>query len=103
MKKARNWLTEHEIDHEFHDHRKDGLDGKQLIAWEKEIGWETLLNRRGQIWRKLPEDIRESINREVALDLMQENPGIIKRPLLDVGKQRIIGFKAEQYKALFSN
>jgi len=102
MKKAMRWLDEHGIEYQFHDHRKDGLDHKKLAGWEKEIGWETLLNRRGQIWRKLPQAVRDSIDREVALKLMQDNPGIIKRPLLDLGTRRVVGFKPEDYQQLFS-
>jgi arsenate reductase len=101
MKKAMRWLDAHGVDCRFHDYRKDGLDSGQLKAWEKEIGWETLLNRRGMLWRKLPELSRDSINRENALRIMQDNPAIIKRPVLDLGDRRVVGFKAEDYNQLF--
>jgi len=101
MKKAMRWLDEHGIEYRFHDYRKDGLDVKQLEAWEKELGWEQLLNRRGQLWRKLPQPVRDSMDRAMALQCMQDNPGIIKRPLLDLGGQRVLGFKPESYAALF--
>jgi len=101
MKKAMRWLDEHGVDYRFHDYRKEGLDSKLLKAWEREIGWETLLNRRGMLWRKLPEMSRESMNRVNALQLMQDNPAIIKRPLLDLGDRRVVGFKPEHYGQLF--
>ena len=101
MKKAMRWLEENGVEYRFHDYRKDGLDGKQLKAWEKELGWETLLNRRGQLWRKLPEATRDSIDRASALRVMEENPGIIKRPLLDLGEQRVVGFSPDTYAELF--
>ncbi len=101
MKKALRWLDDHDIAYRFHDYRKDGLDSNQLQAWEKELGWETLLNRRGMLWRKLPADVRDSMDRKSALHSMQDNPGIIKRPLLDLGKRRVVGFKAEDYAQLF--
>jgi len=101
MKKAMRWLDEHGVDYRFHDYRKEGLDSSQLKAWEQEIGWETLLNRRGMLWRKLPQMSRDSINRENALQIMQDNPAIIKRPLLDLGNRRVVGFKAEDYGQLF--
>ena len=101
IRKARNWLRDHQVEYHFHDYRKEGLDLKQLRAWEKELGWEVLLNRRGQLWRKLPEDVRDSIDRASALQCMQDNPGIIKRPLLDLGDRRVVGFKAEEYATLF--
>ena len=101
MKKAMRWLDEHGVDYRFHDYRKEGLDANLLEAWEKEIGWETLLNRRGMLWRKLPERSRENIDRQSALQIMEENPGIIKRPLLDLGDRRVVGFKPETYEQLF--
>ncbi len=101
MKKAMRWLDEHGVEYRFHDYRKDGLDEKQLEAWEKELGWERLLNRRGMLWRKLPQEVRDSIDRDSAMRLMRENPGIIKRPLLDLGERRVTGFKPEDYAELF--
>jgi arsenate reductase len=101
MKKAMGWLDEHGVDYRFHDYRKEGLDGGLLEAWEDEIGWETLLNRRGMLWRKLPEKVRAEINRESALQIMTDNPAIIKRPLLDLGDRRVVGFKPQTYEQLF--
>jgi len=101
MKKAMRWLDEHGIDYRFHDYRKDGLGEKQLKAWEKELGWETLLNRRGMLWRKLPQATRDTIDRASALQCMLDNPGIIKRPLLDLGKRCVVGFNADEYTNLF--
>ena len=101
MKKAMRWLDEHGVGYRFHDYRKDGLDEKQLKAWEKELGWEVLLNRRGMLWRKLPQATRDNIDRASALQCMLENPGIIKRPVLDLGKRRVVGFDADAYAGLF--
>jgi len=101
MKKAMRWLDDHGVAYRFHDYRKDGLDSKQLRQWEKELGWETLLNRRGQLWRKLPDSVRDGIDRKTAIQVMEENAGIIKRPLLDLGDKRVVGFSAEEYERLF--
>jgi arsenate reductase len=102
MKKAMAWLDEHGVAYRFHDYRKDGLEAKQLDAWLKELGWETLLNRRGQLWRKLSDDVRDNSDAASARELMLDNPGIIKRPVLDVGKHRHVGFDPETYATLFS-
>jgi Spx/MgsR family transcriptional regulator len=101
MKKAMRWLDEHGVDYRFHDYRKEGLDVRMLERWEKELGWEALLNRRGQLWRKLPRAERDGIDRASALRLMAENPGIIRRPLLDLGDRRLLGFSAETYQQIF--
>ncbi len=101
MKKAMRWLDEHGIEYRFHDYRRDGLDNGQLEAWEKELGWEVLLNRRGMLWRKLPQVARDNIDRRSALQCMRDNPGIIKRPLLDLGDRRVVGFRPDEYTDLF--
>ena len=60
IKKARKWMDTNNIEYQFHDYRKDGLESNQLKQWTKELGWETLLNRRGTTWRKLPETEKEA-------------------------------------------
>ena len=101
VKKARAWLDGHGVAYRFHDFRADGLDEKQLRAWVRELGWETLLNRRGTTWRKLPEQVRDGIDETGAIKVMLAEPAIIKRPVLDLGKERRVGFKPEDYEALF--
>ena len=101
MKKARKWLEAHNVDYEFHDYKKSGIDAERLQAWEAELGWETLLNRRGMMWRRVPDEVKAAINREGALDLMLETPSIIKRPVLDTGSALHVGFKPEIYTEIF--
>ncbi|MDH5301550.1 MAG: ArsC family reductase [Gammaproteobacteria bacterium] len=102
MKKAMQWLTDHGVEFQFHDVRKDGLTDNTLLAWEKELGWEMLLNTRGMLWRKVDQATRDNIHRDSAIALMRDNPGIIKRPVLDLGNKRIVGFSADGYATLFS-
>lgn len=102
MKKARAWLAEHGVDYEFHDYKKLGVDEKMLRAWVKELGWQPLLNTRGMMWRKVPQDVKDNIDEASAIALMLETPSIIKRPVLDTGKQRHVGFKPEQYAQILA-
>ena len=101
IKKARAWLSNNEIEYTFHDYRKQGLARDQLEAWADELGWESLLNRRGTTWRQLPESIRASVDRDQAISLMLEQPAMIKRPLLDLGQSRKLGFKDSDYQSYF--
>jgi len=100
MKKARQWLQAHELDYQFHDYRKDGVDSTKLQQWIKQVGWELLLNRRGTTWRKLDEKTRDNINEKSAIKVMLENPAIIKRPVLVKGKKILVGFNEAEYKNL---
>ena len=101
VRKARNWLTSHNVDYQFHDFRKDGLTARQLKHWATVVGWETLLNRRGQTWRKLQDKKKADINEASALQLMQAEPTLIKRPVLEVNSQVHVGFKVADYQDLF--
>ncbi|MCB1801633.1 MAG: ArsC family reductase [Gammaproteobacteria bacterium] len=101
MKKARAWLQEHAIDYDFHDYKKAGIDETTLRGWVAELGWQPLLNTRGMMWRKVPQTVRDAIDEESAIGLMLETPSIIKRPVLVHGGQHFVGFKPEQYAAIF--
>ncbi len=97
VKKARKWLDEHGVDYEFHDFKKDGLSSEKLSQWEQAVGWETLLNKRGTTWRKLPDEVRDTISAQSAHDIMLENPSIIKRPVVDRDGEISVGFNADEW------
>ena len=101
IRKARRWLDDNDVDYRFHDLRSDGLDNKTLLAWERQLGWEQLLNRRGTTWRKLPETTRDGIDRTHALEIMLEHPAIIKRPVLAIGKEFHVGFSPDTWHDIF--
>ena len=97
MKKARAWLDGHGVAYDFHDYKADGIAKEKLKAWSDEVGWETLLNRAGTTFRKLPEADKECLNERKALALMLAQPSMIKRPVLDLGSKLLVGFKPEIY------
>jgi arsenate reductase len=97
MKKARAWLDSHGVAYDFHDYKTAGVARDKLKQWSDEAGWETLLNRAGTTFRQLPDADKEGLNEKKALALMLNQPSMIKRPVLDLGKKRIVGFKPEIY------
>lgn len=99
VKKARVWLEQQGVGYAFHDYKKAGIDRASLERWTDEHGWETVLNRAGTTFRKLPEADRTGLDRDKAIDLMLAQPSMIKRPVLDLGDRRIVGFKPEVYSA----
>jgi arsenate reductase len=102
VRKARRWLADHQVDYHFHDLRNDGLDDDLLDTWIEDLGWENLINRRGTTWRQLPLESREPLDAARARKLMQAHPAIIKRPLLELGPARYLGFSDTHYTSLFS-
>jgi Spx/MgsR family transcriptional regulator len=97
MKKARAWLDGHGVAYDFHDYKAAGIGKEKLKAWSDQVGWETLLNRAGTTFRKLPESDKEGLNERKALALMLAQPSMIKRPVLDLGNKLLVGFKPEHY------
>jgi arsenate reductase len=97
--KARKWLEDRGLAYGFHDYKAVGIDRARLEAWVEELGWEPLLNRAGTTFRKLDEGDKQNIDREKAIGLMLANPSMIKRPVLDLGERRLVGFKPDLYEA----
>ena len=97
MKKARAWLDEHGVTYDFHDYKTAGIAKERLKGWSDELGWEILLNRAGTTFRKLPDSDKQGLNEKKALALMLAQPSMIKRPVLDLGGKRVVGFKPEIY------
>jgi arsenate reductase (glutaredoxin) len=100
MKKARGWLASHGVQYAFHDYKSAGIDPAVLTRWCGKVGWETLLNRAGTTFRKLPEEQRQDLNERKAMSLMLAQPSMIKRPVLEHGKRLLVGFKPELYEQL---
>lgn len=98
VKKARAWLDSRKIEYVFHDYKIAGIDADRLRHWCKELGWELLLNRAGTTFRKLPDADQQGLDAGKAMSLMLAQPSMIKRPVLDLGKQRLVGFKPELYE-----
>jgi Spx/MgsR family transcriptional regulator len=101
VRKARRWLDDHGVAYRFHDFRKDGVDEARLRAWVGELGWETLLNRTGTTWRSAPGVLKAGIDAESAIAFMLQAPPAIKRPVLDTGRERVVGFSDARYESLF--
>lgn len=100
VKKARAWLTEHGVEHHFHDFKKKGVPEPELDRWIAAMGWETVINRKGTTWRQLDESVRAGVTdaasaRAVAL----ANPSVIKRPVVHWGDGITVGFDAAAWPA----
>jgi len=103
VKKARDWLAGHDINVEFHDFKKYGVDAAIAQNWLKQTGWVKLVNRSGLTWRGLPDERKQQVcDDATALALMQEKPSVIKRPLLEKnGKLLHVGFDEAVYSRIF--
>lgn len=97
MKKARAWLDEHGVEYRFHDYKTAGIDRPRLQRWCDELGWEAVLNRSGTTFRKLPESARHGLDEAAAIELMLAQPSMIRRPMLEMPRNLLAGFKPQLY------
>jgi arsenate reductase (glutaredoxin) len=97
VKKARVWLEGRGLAYAFHDYKKLGVREDQLAGWCAALGWERLLNRAGTTFKALPDADKRDLDAAKAIRLMQAQPSMIKRPLLEHPGGVLIGFKAEDW------
>ena len=99
VKKALTWLDGHGVAYEFHDYKKKGISAEALQRWSRQVGWESLLNRKGLTWKQLPEAERAKVKTERdAIQLMMDKTSSIKRPIIEVeGKVLVLGFDEAAY------
>jgi len=100
VKSALAWLKKKNVEFDFHDYKTKGITEPKLKAWSKQVGWESLVNKRGTTWRRLDEAVQKKITTEkAAIALMMEKTSVIKRPLIEKdGKVLLLGFEEWEYK-----
>ncbi len=100
VKSAVEWLNQHEIVFDFHDYKKAGITAAKLSEWCKQVGWESLVNKRGTTWRQLDEAEQAKVTKEkAAIALMLEKTSVIKRPLIEENdKVILLGFEEHEYE-----
>lgn len=92
IRKTRKWLDQHGCDYQFHDYKKLGCSADLAATLVRELGTEQVINKRGTTWRKLAESEREPLDDRKAIALMQQYPSLIKRPILRVDDEWLVGY-----------
>ena len=101
VKKARAWLAERGADYRFHDFKKQGVPIERLDGWIAQLGWERLVNRQGTTWRKLAPAVQADVkDAGSARALMQLQPSVIKRPVVEWDGKTTVGFDAAAWALL---
>jgi arsenate reductase len=103
VKKALDWLNENNIEFEFHDYKAKGISESKLKEWSKQVGWESLVNKKGTTWRQLEDSVKDNVtNQTQAIALMKDKTSVIKRPLIEQdGKVLALGFDEQTYSKAF--
>ena len=101
VKKARVWMQDHQVDHDFHDFKKQGVPEAALDLWLDQVGWETLVNRKGTTWRQLDAASQAAVtDRASARRQLLATPSLIKRPVVSRGQQVVVGVNPQAWQAV---
>lgn len=100
--KTEDWLKAKKVAYSFTDVKEDGVSADQIKGWIKALGsWDKLVNRAGYTWRGLPEDVREGLSDAKAVKVIQANPSLIRRPLIEHGGGAVtVGFSDKVKSAI---
>ncbi len=102
VRKARRWLDNANVSYEFHDVREIPVPSSTLELWLQQVGETTLLNTRSTTWRNLPEAEKGERTLPRTIQLLQQHPTLIKRPVLVHSNGIEVGFKDTRYAELFA-
>lgn len=93
MKKAFDKLDALELTYQFFDYKKQQIDEQILTNWIEKFGVDVILNKKGTTWRKLSDEQKQQANNNLneAINLMINNPSMIKRPIIVVDETILIG------------
>lgn len=102
VKKALDWLDAHHVSYEFQDFKKWGVAEDRLIAWSDALGWESLVNKKGTTWKQLDPEVQQSVvDAQSAFPVLMEKTSMIKRPVLELENQVLLGFDEAKYAETF--
>ena len=103
VKKARKWMEQQQLAYQFHDFRTDGISQEWLANIETKVGWDLLLNKRSTTFRQLDESVKNTLCKQSALELMYQNPTLIKRPVTESEAVTLVGFKPDVFAEAFNS
>lgn len=101
IKKAKKYLTDNNIEFTFHDYRKEGVNEQMVAEFADKLDWEQLVNKRGTTYRALSDEQKQNLTKLNAIQLLVQQPAMIKRPVLVNGTDFYLGFKVAQYDEIF--
>ena len=99
-RKARAWLLNHEVPFVEHNIMTSPLSAQELqhILSLTENGTDDIISTRSKIFQKLDLDV-ESLSISELIKLSEENPSLLRRPIILDAKRMQIGFNEDEIRA----
>lgn len=98
-RKAKAWLQENEIPYKERNIFSEMLTIDELkeILRLTENGTEEIISKRSKVFREFDGDINQLPMKRL-FSLIQNNPGLLKRPIIVDGKRMQVGFNEEEIR-----
>ena len=102
-RKARAWLTKHEVPFQEHNIITSPLSREELMSILSftENGTEDIISTRSKVFQKLDIDVDKMSISEL-IQLIADNPSLLRRPILLDKKRMQIGFNEDEIRAFLS-
>ncbi|HEO0172946.1 TPA: Spx/MgsR family RNA polymerase-binding regulatory protein [Streptococcus agalactiae] len=99
-RKARAWLSKHEVAFEEHNIITSPLNKEELlqILSFTENGTEDIISTRSKVFQKIAIDVDE-LSTSSLMELISENPSLLRRPIILDKKRMQIGFNEDEIRA----
>ncbi|HFH8035969.1 TPA: Spx/MgsR family RNA polymerase-binding regulatory protein [Streptococcus agalactiae] len=99
-RKARAWLSKHEVAFEEHNIITSPLNKEELlqILSFTENGTEDIISTRSKVFQKLAID-EDELSTSSLMELISENPSLLRRPIILDKKRMQIGFNEDEIRA----
>ena len=99
-KKAKAWLNAHQLPYKEQNLGKEPLTREEILAilTKTENGIESIVSSKNRYAKALDCDI-EDLSLSEVIDLIQENPRILKSPILIDDKRLQVGYKEDDIRA----
>ena len=101
VKKARKWLDENGVSYEWRNLKELPPQRAELERWIQKFGFRPMRNTSGGSYRALGPEKKEWGDNEW-LVAFSKDAMLLKRPIVLIDEEpALVGFKVEQYEAVF--
>ncbi|ERJ13008.1 arsenate reductase family protein [Haloplasma contractile] len=105
-KKAEKWLKEHNVEYSYHDITQDPFHAEDVeeLHRKSEKPIKKLFNTSGKLYREQNmKDKVSNLTDNEAYEVLASSGMMMKRPILVHDDRVLVGFKEDEYGALFLN